>query len=260
ENLMVVIKDTDAFVRHVSEQHGVPIENMVVMAHSVGAVTAAAWVHDFAPPIRGLVLAVPAFRVKLYLPFAVPLLRLKQKLFGPGYVKSYVKAKMLTHDAEQARGYQADPLIFRQIAVNILLDLYDTSTRLLADAGAIHTPTLMLGAGADWVVRLSAQRQFFERLSSPLKEMEVFPNCYHAVFHERQRERIVARARQFILERFREPPALLALLDADQRGHTKAEYDGLRDPGGARFTLVRLGMKTLGRLSRGISLGWRSGF
>src|SRR5829696_43737 len=61
ENLMVVIKDTDAFVRHVSEQHSIPIENMIVMAHSVGAVTAAAWVHDFAPPIRGLVLAVPAF-------------------------------------------------------------------------------------------------------------------------------------------------------------------------------------------------------
>ena len=72
------------------------------MAHSVGAVTVAAWVHDYAPPIRGLILAVPAFRVKLYVPFAVPLLRLRQKLFGHGYVKSYVKAKMLTHDAEQA--------------------------------------------------------------------------------------------------------------------------------------------------------------
>ena len=80
---------------------------------------------------------MPAFRVKLYVPFAVPLLRLKQKLFGHGYVKSYVKAKMLTHDKEQAAAYQADGLIFRQIAINILLDLYDTSTRLIADAGAI---------------------------------------------------------------------------------------------------------------------------
>jgi alpha-beta hydrolase superfamily lysophospholipase/SAM-dependent methyltransferase len=260
ENLMAVIKDTDAFARHVSERHGIAIENMVVLAHSVGAVTAAAWVHDFAPPIRGLVLAVPAFRVKLYLPFAVPLLRLKQKLFGPGYVKSYVKAKMLTHDAEQARRYQADERIFRPIAINILLDLDDTSTRLLADAGAIHTPTLMLGAGSDWVVKLSAQRQFFERLSSPVKEMEIFPGFYHAVFHERGREQLVARARQFIVERFRQPPTRPALLDADQRGHTKAEYDRLSAPGGARFGLVRLGMKTLGRLSRGIALGWRSGF
>ncbi|PYJ01468.1 MAG: hypothetical protein DME25_18060, partial [Verrucomicrobia bacterium] len=137
----------------------------------------------------------------------------------PGYVKSYVKAKMLTHDAEQARHYQADERIFRQIAVNILLDLYDTSTRLLADAGAIHTPTLMLGAGADWVVRLSAQREFFERLSSPVKEMEVFPALYHGVFHERGREQLIARARKFIVERFHQPPTRPALLDADQHGH-----------------------------------------
>src|SRR5262249_39927019 len=107
ENLMVVIKDTDAFVRHISESHRIPLENMVVLAHSVGAVTATAWVHDFAPPIRGLILAAPAFRVKLYVPFAVPLLRVRQKLFGPGYVKSYVKAKVLTHDADQAARYQA---------------------------------------------------------------------------------------------------------------------------------------------------------
>ena len=68
---------------------------------------------------------------------------------------------MLTHDPEQAALYQADPLIFRQIAVNILLDLHDTSTRLLADAGAISVPTLLLAAGSDWVVRLSSERNFF---------------------------------------------------------------------------------------------------
>src|SRR5262245_16748094 len=180
ENLGVVIRDAEAFARHVSGQYQIPFENMIVMAHSVGAVAAAAWVHDYAPPIRGLILAVPAFRVKLYVPFAVPLLRLKQKLFGPGYVKSYVKAKMLTHDREQAAGYESDPLIFRQIAVNILLDLYDTSTRLMADAGAINTPTLMLVAGSDWVVKPSAAETFFQRLSSPIKRMETFPGFYHA--------------------------------------------------------------------------------
>src|SRR5438093_5282921 len=124
ENLGVVIQDVDMFVRQISTRHEIPVENMVVLAHSVGAVTVAAWVHDYAPLIRGMVLAVPALRVRLYVPFAVPLLRLRQKVFRTGYVKSYVKARMLTHDPEQAATrYRADPLIFRQIAVNILLDL-----------------------------------------------------------------------------------------------------------------------------------------
>ena len=113
-NLSAVIKDTDVFVRYISAEHAIKLENIIVLAHSVGAVTAAAWVHDYAPPIRALILATAAFRVRLYVPLAIPALRLKQAKLGPGSVKSYVKAKMLTHDPEQAARYAADPLIFRR--------------------------------------------------------------------------------------------------------------------------------------------------
>jgi alpha-beta hydrolase superfamily lysophospholipase/SAM-dependent methyltransferase len=260
ENFGMMVKDVESFVRHVSEQHGFELPNMIVLAHSVGAVSVAAWVHDYAPPIRAMILATPAFRVRLYVPFAIPSLRLKQKFLGPGFVKSYVKAKMLTHDPAQAALYDADPLIFRQIAVNVLLGLHDAGTRLLADAGAINVPTLMLSAGRDWVVSLKAQREFFNGLSSPMKRMHVFPAAFHAIFHEKQRAQVVDRAREFILERFAAPPSPSSLLEADKFGHTWEEYERLKLRGGPQFALVRAGMKTGGRLSKGIDLGWRSGF
>jgi alpha-beta hydrolase superfamily lysophospholipase len=260
ENLAALIRDVEAFVRHISSQYEIPVENVMVMAQSVGAVIAAAWVHDFAPPIRGLILAVPAFRVKLYVPFAVPLLRLRQKVLGSGYVNSYVKAKMLTHDRAQAELYRSDPLIFRQIAVNILLDLHDTSTRLLADAAAISAPTLVLASGADWVVKLGAEKRFFERLSSPRKRFELLPGFYHAVFHEKARQLAVAKTRNFIEECFSGPCPRPSLLDADKRGFTKDEYDRLSQAGNLRFAATRVGMKTVGRLSCGIRLGWEAGF
>src|SRR6266403_2148067 len=182
-NFADVIRDVDAFARHISERHEIPVENMIVLAHSLAAISVATWVHDYAPPIRAMILATAALHVKLYVPFAIPALRLKEKLFGNGYVKSYVKSKLLTHDKQEAANYDADPLIFRQIAVNVLLDLHDTAKRLVADAGAIHTPTLMLAAEKDWIVSLNAQRKFFERLSSSVKQMHIFPGAYHAIFH-----------------------------------------------------------------------------
>src|SRR5213083_393834 len=97
-SLLDVIKDVDCFARHISKEHCVPWENMIVLAHSLAAVTVAAWVHDHAPPIRAMIFATAAFHVKLYVPFAIPFLRMKQKLFGPGQVKSYVKSKLLTRD------------------------------------------------------------------------------------------------------------------------------------------------------------------
>jgi alpha-beta hydrolase superfamily lysophospholipase/SAM-dependent methyltransferase len=260
ENFGAMVKDVDAFVRHVREHHGFALENMIVLAHSVGAVSVAAWVHDYAPPIRAMILATPAFRVRLYVPLAIPSLRLKQKFAGPSYVKSYVKAKMLTHDPAQAALYNADPLIFRQIAVNVLIGLHDAGTRLLADAGAINVPTLMLSAGRDWVVSLKAQREFFNGLSSLEKRMHVFPAAYHALFHERERAQVVDRVRDFLRERFAKPIDPPSLLDADKYGHTWEEHERLKLRGSPHFAMVRGGMKTGGRLSKGIDLGWRSGF
>src|SRR5205807_9610352 len=118
-------------------------------------------------------------------------------------------------------------LIFRQIAVNLLLDLHDTSTRLLGDAGAITVPLLVLAAGSDWVVKVSAQRQFVERVSSPVKRFEVLPGFSHAIFHEKNRQVVVEKVRDFIRERLAQPPPSPRLLDADRRGRTRDEYDRL---------------------------------
>jgi alpha-beta hydrolase superfamily lysophospholipase/SAM-dependent methyltransferase len=260
DNFGTLVKDVDAFVRHVGDHHGFALEKMIVLAHSVGAVVVSAWIHDYAPPIRAMILATPAFRVRLYVPFAIPSLRLKQKFVGPGYVKSYVKAKMLTHDSDQAAQYEADPLIFREIAVNVLIALHDAGTRLLADAGAIQVPTLMLSAGRDWVVSVKAQREFFNRLSSPIKRMHVFPAAFHALFHERERALVADRARDFVRERFASPLVKPSLIDADKYGHTWEEFERLKLRGRPHFALVRGGMKTGGRLSKGIDLGWRTGF
>ena len=255
-NLADVVKDVHAFAHHIAQQHGIALENMILLAHSLGAIGVTAWVHDYAPPIRAMILATAAFHVKLYIPFAIPALR----LFRPRFVKSYVKSKMLTHDKEQAALYDADPLIFRQIAVNVLLDLNDTAKRLLADAGAIQTPTLMIGAERDWVVRLKAQRKFFDGLSSAIKRMHVIPNAYHAIFHEKDRQVVVDLVREFVLDRFAKPAAVSSLLNADQSGHTWREYEHLKNNGSLKFAIARVGLRTAGWLSRGVEVGWRSGF
>jgi alpha-beta hydrolase superfamily lysophospholipase/SAM-dependent methyltransferase len=256
KSLHDVIKDVDAFARHVSERFSIPIENIIVLAHSLAAVTVTAWIHDYAPPIRAMILATAAFDVKLYIPFAIPALR----ILRPRFVKSYVKSKMLTHDREQAARYESDPLIFRQIAVNVLLDLHDTAKRLVADAGAIQTPTLMIAAGKDWVVSLKAQQRFFDRLSSTDKRFEIFPDAYHAIFHETNRRDVIGIVREFIRDCFAKPAAAASLLDADRGGYTAREHECLENNGSGRFAVARAGLKLAGRLSRGIEIGWRSGF
>jgi len=258
-------RDADEFIRHISHTYGIQVEDMVVLGHSVGAVTVALWVHDYAPRVRAMVLVTPALRVKLYVPFARTALRLMQSLFRKRrmFVSSYVKGHLLTHDREQARRYDEDQLISRKIAVNVLLGLGQTSTRLIADAGAIQTPALVLAGGADWVVDLGAEREFFDRLGSRAKRMRVFDGMYHDILHEKDRRGVLNEIRVFVRGAFaRDEP----VRDSDEGAHTTDEYRRLRtplpifSPKRQWFGAQRAFMKTTGRLSDGIRLGWRAGF
>ena len=82
------VQDVDEFVRFAAADAGVESEDIIVIAQSVGAVLVATWVHDYAPKIRGMILASPAFQVKLYVPFARTGLRLMQHCRGLFYVNS----------------------------------------------------------------------------------------------------------------------------------------------------------------------------
>lgn len=261
DNFAVYAKDAETFVNYLAAEYEIPVTEMAVLANSVGGVIASTWVHDYAPRIRALVLAAPAFRIKLYVPLAIPFLRLALKLGVMKYVKSYVKSKVLTHDREEQERFNSDPQVTNSISTNILLDVYDTSSRIVTDAGAIRVPVLMLVAGSDWVVKTGAQKTFFDNLSSPVKEWEYYPDFYHAIFHELKRDLPLQRTREFILKQFAENSRPAPLLNADKSGYTKDEFDRLSKPSlNPLFACNRLALKTVARLSKGIRIGWRDGF
>jgi alpha-beta hydrolase superfamily lysophospholipase len=260
------VRDVQTFVEHITTTYGVAAEDIAVVAQSVGAVLVATWAHDYAPNIRCMVLASPAFKVKLYVPFARSGLKIMQTLRGNFFVNSYVKSRFLTHDAERIRSFDADPLIARPIAVNILLALYEIADRVVADARAITIPTQLLISGADFVVHHGPQHRFFERLGAAIKERHVLPGFYHDTFGEKDRHIAVEKARSFILARFTEPPNRPSLLASDRTGFTRDEADVLASPlplfspRGLFWAAARRNIAIGGLFSEGIRLGHRTGF
>ena len=264
------VKDVDYFIRHISTVYSIPMANIVVIAQSVGGVLAATWVHDYAPAIRGMIVTAPAFKIKLYVPLARPALALRYQLSGNFFIKSYVKAKFLTHDPERIRSYETDALITRDISARMLLGLYDASDRVVADAQAIHLPTQVLVSDSDWVVHRGPQETFFQNLGSTVKERHVLPGFFHDTLGESERHLAFEHIRKFIGRLFAVDATSLtskqALLQAHQAGYTHEEEKrlstplSLLSPKNIQFALTRLSMRTLGRLSSGIRLGLATGF
>ncbi|MEN0098284.1 MAG: bifunctional alpha/beta hydrolase/class I SAM-dependent methyltransferase [Brucella pseudogrignonensis] len=260
------IRDLDSFVAHIRNETGVRNEDVALIAQSVGAVLASAWVHDYAPNIRALVMASPAFDIKLYVPFAKEGIALWQKLKGTFFVNSYVKPQFLTHDRERIESYRTDPLITRPIASHILLQLYEAAKRVVDDARAITVPTQLLISGSDFVVRPTPQHRFFENLGSRIKERHVLKGFYHDTLGERDRKPALALIHDFIEARFAEAPQRADLTEAHIAGHTRDEADRLSSPlpllspRGLYWASTRASIGFGSLLSEGLKVGRRTGF
>ena len=94
--------------------------------------------------------------------------------------------------------------------------------------------------------------------------MQLYPGFFHAVLYEKDRAQPIALARQFIKKAFETPVETGFLINQDQEGYTREEYDRLRQRAplfkAIRFNLQHWLMKSLGMLTAGVRLGWQTGF
>lgn len=262
-----LVEDFDSFVAHIQQTYQIAPENILIVANSVGAVIAATWLHDYAPRVRGVIMAAAAFSIKLYIPFAKAGLRLATCFQPDLFVSSYIRSSMLTHSRQQAQAYDSDPLIAKSISARVLLGLADTAKRIVQDAAAIDVPVLMLVADKDYVVEQAPQRQFFARLSSPLKRYLLLKDCFHAIFYEEQTQEAINAAREFIAQCYAAAPALAsAQHSADRQGASAEQYQALQQGklGSALsngfYAVQRAMLKVMGPLSAGMQIGLQHGF
>ena len=261
ESVTELERDLDGFVQLVMGQTGIAIEDTLIVASSIGAVLAAAWVHDYAPNIRGMILGTPALSIRLYLPFAIPSLKVARTLGLMSRVSSYVKAQVLTHDKDAQQAYNADPLISNSISTDLLIDTHATGKRLLDDAGAITVPTFVLCAGKDYVVDKQAERTFYEAINTPTKRWQLYPDSYHAIFHETNKADVFADCIEFAEQVFSTQVQAPDLSTAHLNSASKDKVDRLAiKPFNPNFAITRFAMQKFGHVSAAIATGLEHGF
>jgi len=254
-------RDLNGFVQLIRAQTGIAIEDTLIVASSIGAVLAAAWVHDYAPNIRGMILGTPALNIRLYMPFAIPTLKVARTLGMMSRVSSYVKAQVLTHDKAAQEAYNADPLISSSISTDLLIDTHATGQRLLDDAAAITAPVFVLCAGKDYVVDKQAERDFYEAINTPIKRWQLYPDSYHAIFHETNKADVFADCLDFAEQVFATSVQMPDLNNAHLASASKDKVDRLAiKPFNPSFAITRFAMQKFGHVSQAISAGLEHGF
>lgn len=99
-----------------------------------------------------------------------------------------IKPAFLTHDLERVELYKRDPLIQRRITARLAREMFRAVSQAMARANEVTLPLLILAAGSDYIVSTRKTRQFFDRVSSKEKKIQIFNGCYHELLHEVNRE------------------------------------------------------------------------
>ncbi|HFQ61671.1 MAG TPA: alpha/beta fold hydrolase, partial [Epsilonproteobacteria bacterium] len=259
---MDFVRDLDAFVSFVCKKEGKKYEDIFIIANSVAGVTASTWVHDYAPKVRGVALIAPAFKIKLYFPFAKAFLKWAIKFKPELDIKSYVKSKFLTHDVTEQKRYDEDTRITPHIPARQLTTLLDTAKRVVEDAETIVTPMLVLSATKDYVVESGVQGDFYAKLSSPLKRFVRLEGFYHGVLYESEQQKAISEIASFMEECYsHEPRAMLKeVVRVTQKEKELIAFGTLPVHKEVSYTIQRSMMKRLGFMSDGMKIGLKYGF
>ena len=256
------VRDLDTFAKFLGQRYGVREDDIFVVANSIGGVITSAWAHDFSLRIAGMALLAPAFEINLIVPLAKQAIELMLKVNPKLIVKSYVKSKMLTRDPEQQRAYDTDRFITRSINGKLLIDLANAGKRLVEDAAAITTPTLVLSAEKDFVVINRQQKQFYVNLSSETKEFITLEGFHHGILFEQGREEVYKILQRFIQKAFSTPlPAPTLAPDLfTQKEFETMQYELI--PNGERwcYRFEKWALGKFGHLSEGMTVGLTHGF
>jgi alpha-beta hydrolase superfamily lysophospholipase len=149
----------------------------------MGGVIAASFVAQQIRPMDGLVLSSPGFLPQLKA-FDKLLLNVMKRLAPHICVDNGLNPHWVARDPQAVLRYKQDPLVHRQISAALAQWIIDTGNACIATATLSHTPTLLLYAGQDHIVRAEGSMAYAESMPSSCLTAHCYPEMYHEIFND----------------------------------------------------------------------------
>lgn len=192
--------DLGAFIALVRKQHpGLPF---YFYGESMGAAILTRFFAQ-APQAEqpdGLILASPVIAIQERAPFWLNLIFHTLLLFWPSFhvdVRKFAKkgeaSPLVTRDEAHREWFQTAPHKLDRFTVRFFKCLQDLITGCFDAAAHLRMPMLVIYARNDIFIRADLVERFFERVASADKEITLYPESYHLLLHDHDREEVLER-------------------------------------------------------------------
>lgn len=181
--------DVAAFVKHV--ESGAVGAEVIPVGHSFGSAALLSTVlAGKLPQTRRFVVSSPALRLKVVVPGWKRQLGLTASKIVPRLTMSNeVDPGTISRLPEIVKAYRLDPLVHGKISSRMFTEWQSAADQILAQAGEIKVPFLILAGTADALVDPEGSRALHQR--APAKsELHLLEGRYHEPFNDRDSDEV----------------------------------------------------------------------
>jgi alpha-beta hydrolase superfamily lysophospholipase len=180
----------DALLAEVEQRH--PDVSRFLVGHSMGGPIAVLHLLSHQSSYAGMILSGPAIKpAEEPSKLLVWVSRLLSR-FLPKMGVLALDAAGVSRDPAVVAAYLADPLVYTgKMSARLAAEMFDAMAAVRARAAEITLPVLLLHGEADSLTAPEGSRFLNQHVSSPDKELKLYPGLYHEIFNEPERDSVI---------------------------------------------------------------------
>lgn len=178
----------------------------VVLGHSNGGLVALCLAAEDAA-CDGLILSNPSLQLAARVPWWKRAAGRVLTRVAPEFtLDAAVRREWLSSDPEVQAAQRADPLRHGRISGPLFFGMLERGKAVRARPEAVRLPLLMMLGGEDRLIDPATSAEFFDRIAAGDKTLRFFAGSRHELFHDIDRDRVLAEIRTWLADRFGDAP------------------------------------------------------
>ena len=179
-----------------------PDRKVIVLGHSMGGGIVFAYGVQHAADYDLMVLSGPAIAAHTGVSKAKAIVGKAIGSIFPSLPIETIDADAVSRDPSVVAAYKADPLVYRgKVPAGIGKALLVVGEKMHVLAPGITAPLLVVHGEEDRLVSAEGSRRLVEHVGSRDVELKVYPQLYHEVFNEPERDRVLDDVTEWIAAR-----------------------------------------------------------
>lgn len=192
-------KDMEVLVQKIRSQEHFPKAPFVLFGHSMGGLITLQYLLSAQEKPDAAVLSSPALGLAMQVPpLKEKVAHIAAKWFPSLTLNNEIKYSDLSRDEKMVQGYARDNLRHDKISPGLFLGMQAAFKEVFDNAAKITIPVLFQISGDDRLVSAEASREVFGLLPNKRNQLLVYPDSYHEIYNDLDRETVIADLKKFL--------------------------------------------------------------